>query len=113
MHYRFWVNKEWASFYRNQIATAYKLVKEFDPLGIIKALNSKPAERIYSLRAPHLIDMIKKEIAVLARQHNNANILALPARFLTNEEGIEILTAFLETSFEGGRHQNRIDKIPQ
>ena len=55
----------------------------------------------------------KKEIAVLARQHNNANILALPARFLTNEEGIEILTAFLETRFEGGRHQNRIDKIPQ
>jgi len=55
----------------------------------------------------------KKEIAVLARQHNNANILALPARFLTNEEGIEILTAFLETNFEGGRHQHRIDKIPQ
>ena len=55
----------------------------------------------------------KKEIAVLARQHNNANILALPARFLTNEEGVEILTAFLETHFEGGRHQNRIDKIPQ
>jgi ribose 5-phosphate isomerase B len=55
----------------------------------------------------------KKEIAVLARQHNNANILALPARFLTNEEGVEILTAFLETRFEGGRHQNRIDKIPQ
>jgi len=55
----------------------------------------------------------KKEIAVLARQHNNANILALPARFLTNEEGIEILTAFLETPFEGGRHQSRIDKIPQ
>jgi ribose 5-phosphate isomerase B len=50
----------------------------------------------------------KKEIAVLARQHNNANILALPARFLTNEEGVEILTAFLETNFEGGRHQNRI-----
>lgn len=55
----------------------------------------------------------KKEIAVLARQHNNANILALPARFLTNEEGIGILTAFLETHFEGGRHQHRIDKIPQ
>lgn len=68
LHYRFWVNKEWASFYRNQIATAYKLVKEFDPLGIIKALNSKPAEKIYSLRAPHLIDMIKKEIAVLDSQ---------------------------------------------
>jgi ribose 5-phosphate isomerase B len=53
----------------------------------------------------------KKEIAVLARQHNNANILALPARFLTNEESIEILNAFLETVFEGGRHQKRIEKI--
>ena len=54
---------------------------------------------------------MEKEIAVLARQHNNANVLALPARFLTNKEGIEILNAFLETTFEGGRHQVRVDKI--
>jgi len=54
----------------------------------------------------------KKEIAVLSREHNNANILCLPGRFLTPEEGIEIVKNFLETPFAGGRHQNRIDKVP-
>ncbi len=53
-----------------------------------------------------------KEIASLARQHNNANIVALPARFISEKEAYEIIDTFLETSFEGGRHQNRIDKIP-
>jgi ribose 5-phosphate isomerase B len=52
-----------------------------------------------------------KEVAVLARQHNNANILALPARFLSLEEAKEIVLVFLETAFEGGRHQVRLDKI--
>jgi ribose 5-phosphate isomerase B len=53
----------------------------------------------------------KPELAELAREHNNANILCLPGRFLTDEEGIEILKTFLETEFEGGRHQNRINKV--
>jgi ribose 5-phosphate isomerase B len=53
----------------------------------------------------------KKEIAELARQHNNANIITLPARFITEEEAIEMVDVFLATEFEGGRHQNRIDKI--
>ena len=53
-----------------------------------------------------------KEIAGLSREHNNANILCLPGRFLTSEEGIEIVKNFLETPFAGGRHQNRIDKVP-
>lgn len=52
------------------------------------------------------------EIAELARSHNNANILTLPGRFLDEETGIEILKKFLNTPFEGGRHQNRIDKVP-
>ena len=51
------------------------------------------------------------EIARLARQHNDANILVLPARFITKEEALEILNAYLEADFEGGRHQRRIDKI--
>ena len=51
------------------------------------------------------------EIATLTRQHNNANIITIPARFLNNEEALEIAKAFLNTEFEGGRHQNRIDKI--
>jgi ribose 5-phosphate isomerase B len=53
----------------------------------------------------------KKEVAQLAKAHNNANILCLPARFLNNNEAIEIVITFLNTEFEGGRHQNRIDKI--
>lgn len=52
------------------------------------------------------------EIAELARQHNDANIIALPARFLSIDEGIAILDAFLSTEFEGGRHARRVAKIP-
>lgn len=53
----------------------------------------------------------KPELASLARQHNDANILSLPARFISEQEAIEIMKAFLEASFEGGRHQKRVDKI--
>ncbi|MDE7181284.1 MAG: ribose 5-phosphate isomerase B [Muribaculaceae bacterium] len=52
------------------------------------------------------------EIASLARQHNNANILVLPARFISKEEAEKIVDAYLSAEFEGGRHQRRIDKIP-
>ena len=54
----------------------------------------------------------KPEIAELARLHNDANVCALPARFITDEEAITIVKIFLSTEFEGGRHQRRIDKIP-
>lgn len=50
-------------------------------------------------------------IAELARQHNNANVLALPARFISAEKGLAIVDAFLGASFEGGRHQRRVEKI--
>ena len=52
------------------------------------------------------------EIAKLTRQHNDANVLVMPGRFVSNEEALEILKAFMETEFEGGRHCRRIDKIP-
>lgn len=52
------------------------------------------------------------EIASLARKHNNANFLVLPARFVTEQEAKEITKEFLESSFEGGRHEARIKKIP-
>jgi ribose 5-phosphate isomerase B len=52
------------------------------------------------------------EIAGLARSHNNANICALPARFVSPEKAENIVDTFLTTPFEGGRHQRRIDKIP-
>lgn len=52
------------------------------------------------------------EIAYYARAHNNANILSIPGRFLSDEEIYEILVTFLNTPFEGGRHERRINKIP-
>lgn len=51
------------------------------------------------------------EIARLARLHNNANVLSLPARFVSVEEACEMVDVFFSTDFEGGRHQRRIDKI--
>lgn len=51
------------------------------------------------------------ELAELARQHNNANMIALPARFISSKLAIDIVEKFLTTDFEGGRHQNRVDKI--
>jgi len=52
------------------------------------------------------------EIAKLARLHNDANICALPARYITDDQAIEIIKVFFETGFEGGRHIARINKIP-
>lgn len=54
----------------------------------------------------------KEEIARLAREHNDANILVMPGRFISLEEATRSVKTFLNTSFEGGRHQRRIDKIP-
>lgn len=53
-----------------------------------------------------------KELVELARQHNNANILSLPARFISKAQAVGMADAFITTDFEGGRHQRRIDKIP-
>lgn len=52
------------------------------------------------------------ELAALARQHNDANVLVLPARFIAPEVALEIVNTYLETSFEGGRHERRVAKIP-
>lgn len=52
------------------------------------------------------------EVSSLIRQHNDANVLCIPARFTTIEEATEITKTFLSTEFEGGRHQLRVDKIP-
>ncbi len=51
------------------------------------------------------------EIAALTRQHNDANVLVLPARFIENDEAVRIVDTFLDTAFEGGRHENRVKKI--
>ena len=53
----------------------------------------------------------EKEIAILARAHNNANIICIPARFVSTDTTFEMVDAFLATPFEGGRHQTRVGKI--
>ncbi len=53
-----------------------------------------------------------KELAELARLHNDANILSIPARFTSISQAVAMVETFLNTNFEGGRHQTRVDKIP-
>ncbi len=72
--------------------------------GITMTLNKHQGIRAALCWAP--------DIAALAKQHNNANILSMPARFISKEEAVAILEAYLGAEFEGGRHQKRIDKIP-
>lgn len=64
-------------------------------------------------RYPHVRAAVawNTEIAKLAREHNDANVLVLPARFLDEAKGIEILKTWLDTPFEGGRHARRVEKI--
>ena len=52
------------------------------------------------------------DISKLSRQHNNANIISIPARFISEEKALEMVDLFITTPFEGGRHQKRIEKIP-
>ncbi|MBP6072242.1 MAG: ribose 5-phosphate isomerase B [Flavobacterium sp.] len=52
-----------------------------------------------------------KEISALARQHNDANVVSIPARYTSIQQAIEIVDTFLQTEFEGGRHANRVHKI--
>lgn len=52
------------------------------------------------------------ELVTLARQHNNANILSIPARFVSLQQALNFTHLFITTQFEGGRHQNRVNKIP-
>ena len=54
----------------------------------------------------------EEELGRLARAHNDANVLSMPGRFISIEKAIEIVKVFLNTEFEGGRHQRRVDKIP-
>ncbi|MFD0931841.1 ribose 5-phosphate isomerase B [Psychroflexus salinarum] len=53
------------------------------------------------------------ELVALAKQHNNANVLSIPARFVSVEDALEFVKVFLDTPFEGGRHERRVEKIAQ
>jgi ribose 5-phosphate isomerase B len=72
-------------------------------LGMAIAANKVPGVRAIQAADP--------EMARMARQHNDANVLTLPGRYIGPERAAEVLEAFLGASFEGGRHQRRVDKI--
>ena len=55
--------------------------------------------------------MLDEEIAALARLHNDANVISIPARYTSIPQAVEMVETFLTTEFEGGRHQNRVNKI--
>lgn len=74
LHYRFWVNPIWERFYRDQIASAHKLLKKYPEKAIIKALSSAKAEKIYSLRAPHLGAIIEHENELLKKEDTSINM---------------------------------------
>ena len=74
-------------------------------LGMAYAANRHPGVRAAVAWSP--------EVARLARSHNDANVLVLPARFVSEGEGVDILRAWLETEFQGGRHSRRVAKIDQ
>jgi hypothetical protein len=74
LHFRFWTNKEWSKFYRDQIASANKLLQKFSDTAIIRALNNYKAEKIYSLRAPFLIPIIESEEEILKSENTELSL---------------------------------------
>lgn len=68
LHYRFWISKKWSSFFRNQIATAHKLLSKYKAKSIIDALLDNRMEKVFSLRAPHLIAIIEEKEAQVVNE---------------------------------------------
>lgn len=71
LHYRFWTNRIWAKYYRDQIATSNKLLLKYTAKAIINALKDPEASKIYSLRAPHLLPIIEKHQQILSEQNKD------------------------------------------
>jgi hypothetical protein len=74
LHYRFWVTKEWAVYFRNQIASAHKLLQKYSSKAIVMALKDKDAAKIYSLRAPHLAPIIDRYQKIVESENNKLTI---------------------------------------
>jgi hypothetical protein len=70
LHHRFWTNKKWSSFFRNQIATANKLVSKYGEKAVIRALKNPKTERMYSLRAPYLLPIIEQEAEIVSKENS-------------------------------------------
>jgi hypothetical protein len=71
LHFKFWTKPEWSKYYRNQIGSANKLLEKFSPKSIIKALCDKRAEKIYSLRAPHLLAIIEQYEKIISSENTD------------------------------------------
>ena len=101
--------------YPDFILPAAKYISEHKLLGIIFGGSGQgeamAANRINGIRAAVFYNG-PDEIVELSRLHNNANILSLPARFISIKETKDIVDHFLKTKFEEGRHKRRVDKIP-
>jgi hypothetical protein len=69
LYYRFWINKEWSRFFRNQIATANKLIEQYGEKAVIRALNDSRSKRIFSLRAPSLVNTIKEKVREVEKEN--------------------------------------------
>jgi hypothetical protein len=98
LHYRFWISKEWEKFYKSQIFSANKLLKNFDPKAIIRALETQKGKKIYSLRAPHLLPIIQQQQTVLDSENNN---MSKPIERYINNKGSNLKN----------RNKNTIDKL--
>lgn len=75
LHYRFWLSDEWQKEYKGQIAAANKLLRKYDPKAIINALLSTSGQKIYSLRAPHLIGIIEQAAKKLESEKPKEKII--------------------------------------
>jgi hypothetical protein len=71
LHYRFWTSRKWNAYYRNQIASAHKLLDKYNAKAIIMALKDQEAQKIYSLRAPHLLPIIQKHEDILSSMNTS------------------------------------------
>jgi ribose 5-phosphate isomerase B len=91
---------------------AYSIEEKLNDFGIL-VCGSANGVAITANKHAHIRAAIawKDEIASLARKHNDANILCLPARFISLDEAFQFITTFLTTDFEGGRHTERVKKI--
>lgn len=99
LHYRFWLSKEWEKEYKGQIAAANKLLKTYTFTEIVHALNSVYGLKIYSLRAPHLIDIIEKTKS------------SVPKTFVHQNKNIE--RNFLDRGRENNTKHSIIDKLKE
>ena len=93
---------------------AASIEKGFIKRGIIICGSGNGAAMVAN-KYPHVRAALcwQLEIAKLARQHNDANIISLPARFITNNQAADMVGMFLHTDFEGGRHQKRVNKVSE